>query len=639
MKQLSWLILFVTLFLGISTQPALAADAVVGTGTLASCTETAFNTALATVQASGSGTITFNCGGAKTIVFTGSKIITNANVTIDGGNNITLSGANTVRHFYIDTNASLTVKNITLRYGFDNTYGGGSILNLGGLTLNNATIRDNNVDSGHSGGAIYSQKPVVITNSLLENNTAGSAGGLFLIGAVGGTITGTTFRNNRTTSAIYGLGGAITIWNGAGVTINQSTLEQNQARLGAAVYNESATGGMLIENNSIFRNNSATTGDGTVWNGGGGAIYNSAGDITIHNSSFEGNIALAGASGGAIVNKSGGLLQAFTTTFANNSAEFFGGAILNSDNASATITYVTLNNNLADEGGGITNTSYSTLYLSSSALYENQATTRGGAISNRSFSLANITNVTISDNTANRGGGISNRTGGTTNLVNVTFYHNDATISGGAIFHSASTTTLKNVIFAQWLAPNCESEPSIPPSFITSLGFNMSSDASCFLTQVGDIPNTNPWLGPLKNNGGWTDTHMPLSISSIIDAGQCTPNEDQRDVTRPQGAACDMGAVERIPMVLTGTRQSSTVAHLDWEDTEHDDYQVWRNTIPIPNANNVYVLYSTVAVSQADVPISSSQNYYYQVYGAFAGNVAEESNRVGVFSFAIVAGS
>ena len=159
------------------------------------------------------------------MLFTGSKIITNANITIDGGNTVTLNGGNTVRHFYVDSNATLTVKNIILKNGYDNTFGGGSILSLGGLTLNNATIRDSNVDSGHSGGAIMIYKPVTIVNSLIENNTGGSAGGLFLFGETAdATITGSTFRNNRTTSVTYGLGGAITTWNGADVTLQNATL-------------------------------------------------------------------------------------------------------------------------------------------------------------------------------------------------------------------------------------------------------------------------------------------------------------------------------------------------------------------------------------------------------------------------------
>ena len=54
-------------------------------------------------------------------------------------------------------------------------------------------------------------------------------------------------------------------------------------------------------------------------------------------------------------------------------------------------------------------------------------------------------------------------------------------------------------------------------------------------------------LGPLQDNGGPTETHLPLTGSPVIDAGSpdCPlPATDQRGVARPEGAACDIGAVE-----------------------------------------------------------------------------------------------
>jgi hypothetical protein len=53
-------------------------------------------------------------------------------------------------------------------------------------------------------------------------------------------------------------------------------------------------------------------------------------------------------------------------------------------------------------------------------------------------------------------------------------------------------------------------------------------------------------LGPLADNGGPTQTHALLPGSPAIDAGDNTacPATDQRGVTRPLGAACDIGAYE-----------------------------------------------------------------------------------------------
>src|SRR5437016_4123269 len=91
-------ILPLTALLGVlalfGARPALAAG-VVGTGTPASCTETALNFALA-----GGGTVTFNCGAAaKTIPITSVKQISD-NTTIDGGNKIILSASKT-NHFQV----------------------------------------------------------------------------------------------------------------------------------------------------------------------------------------------------------------------------------------------------------------------------------------------------------------------------------------------------------------------------------------------------------------------------------------------------------------------------------------------------------------------------------------------------------
>jgi hypothetical protein len=82
---------------------------------------------------------------------------------------------------------------------------------------------------------------------------------------------------------------------------------------------------------------------------------------------------------------------------------------------------------------------------------------------------------------------------------------------------------------------------------ITPSGFSLSSDYSCtFETGRNKV---NLPLEPLANNGGFTPTHLPQPGSAAIDNGTgagCPPT-DQRMVTRPQGQACDVGAVEIAP--------------------------------------------------------------------------------------------
>jgi hypothetical protein len=83
---------------------------------------------------------------------------------------------------------------------------------------------------------------------------------------------------------------------------------------------------------------------------------------------------------------------------------------------------------------------------------------------------------------------------------------------------------------------------------IAGSSFNLAPDGSCGASVAG--PDL---LGALADNGGPTRTHLPGVGSAAIDAipagtiGLCdgTLPEDQRGVARPQGSACDIGAVEQ----------------------------------------------------------------------------------------------
>src|SRR4029453_14322969 len=90
---------------------------------------------------------------------------------------------------------------------------------------------------------------------------------------------------------------------------------------------------------------------------------------------------------------------------------------------------------------------------------------------------------------------------------------------------------------------------------ITSLGYNLSTDsAGGFLSQPTDLVNTNPLLGPLRDNGGPTFTHALLCGSPAIDAGTNFTGSatDQTGALRPfdyptvvnVADATDIGAFE-----------------------------------------------------------------------------------------------
>jgi len=65
-------------------------------------------------------------------------------------------------------------------------------------------------------------------------------------------------------------------------------------------------------------------------------------------------------------------------------------------------------------------------------------------------------------------------------------------------------------------------------------------------TQPSDRNHKNAKLGALANNGGLTQTHLPLSGSPLINKGTLYNGItfDQRNLTRPFNGGYDIGAVE-----------------------------------------------------------------------------------------------
>ena len=87
----------------------------------------------------------------------------------------------------------------------------------------------------------------------------------------------------------------------------------------------------------------------------------------------------------------------------------------------------------------------------------------------------------------------------------------------------------------------------------TSEGYNVIGDGNAtgdFNTTGDQRGVTDPKLGSLQNNGGLTKTHALLTGSPAINKGSTTLAADQRGVSRPQGAADDVGAFE-LEMVNT----------------------------------------------------------------------------------------
>ena len=149
----------------------------------------------------------------------------------------------------------------------------------------------------------------------------------------------------------------------------------------------------------------------------------------------------------------------------------------------------------------------------------------------------------------NEGGGIRGRGRGSLILVNSTITGNRGSGSGGISVEEGSTAQMVNtMIFGNyaWLGESCGRGFQVN---IISKGHNLLAGMLiCDLELgTGDLLGADAGLGPLQDNGGSTFTHALLPGSRAIDAGDSASclATDQRGVSRPQGAAYDIGAYER----------------------------------------------------------------------------------------------
>jgi len=370
--------------------------------------------------------------------------------------------------------------------------------------------------------------------------------------------------------------GTLTI-NGAG---QSTTIVQAGADTASAIdriFDSRPSSTLTLTNMTVRNGNAPSKTTAPQFIDFGGAIR-SDGRLTLDN-------VTVGASrtqgpGGGIFASGTGIAATNITVSGNNAGNYGGGIAIQANSGTSTLTNVTANGNTAlTDGGGVTFLSAGDLVnstvsgntalrgggvsvregpvnITASTINGNTATgsnASGGGISitiDLSSNALTVTNSTITGNTVNatagtaNGGGIA-RTGASSNLTlqNVTVDDNGATNGANVFFTGAGTAanaTARNTIIA-----NPRSGTNCNISFATATN-DLSSDATCFPTGLGNLLSANPLLGALANNGGPTQTKALGAGSPAIDAGAALscPATDQRGVARPQGAGCDIGAFE-----------------------------------------------------------------------------------------------
>lgn len=363
-----------------------------------------------------------------------------------GGGAICLSGIGSpqVRYNILRTNRSSEL-------------GGGIYCDKGSTpTILGNTIRYNQSDI-EGGGIICIDCTPLITQNLIERNTADLGAGIFTKGCTDVDISTNTILGNIS----YQFGGGIQCDTSTGVISDNSISENSQGGLGCedstltieknTIFGNEIKGGMvcsfnsevLIKDNLINQNDATGDFAGGIWCGNKAIIYHNIlyGNVTTKNGGaihcygspvVKDNILkynVAGEKGGGICihGQLNGDEQVTNNTLIENSAPQGGGIWCD---RSVRVVDNVLTKNTSTEGGGVFVGADSDLVISGNVLEDNSATQSGGGLRCVN-SLPIVSGNTFTSNDAPTGGGLS-CDHCTSTVSNNLFHDNLANITGGA---------------------------------------------------------------------------------------------------------------------------------------------------------------------------------------------------------------
>jgi hypothetical protein len=449
----------------------------------------------------------------RVFTHTGNATLTIEQLGITGGyvNHHSLSGYGGC--IYSSGNVKLThsVVSSCSNYSWYSTAHGGGVFASGYASLVYSDVSGNSAKTqtgSTKGGGIFAYGNVTLQHSTISNNTASSGtaigGGVYTKSALSAqfsTLSGNASKATGTGNAAEG-GGAFTTGD---LTTSSVLVTGNYA----SSVDGFASGGGLYTKGVVNLELSTLTGNSVSGSGIVAVTKGTANSVrsTPHGNSVSGVALAIGSSGGGAY--SAGNFHAGYSTISNNTAYGFGsGGGLNLHGLVNSIATSTISGNMSYGGfGGVD-------------VYS------GAAVG----SIFQLSNSTISNNYASTVGGlyVDSRT---TRFYNSTIALNTATSDPGvqlSAVNASMSVTLQSTLMSNngYTGGFTDNDLVATPgaNTITINGGNLGAAANNLIraTSVSlptDTLHDCPLLGPLRNNGGLTQTHALLSTSVAIDAG------------------------------------------------------------------------------------------------------------------------
>lgn len=523
----------------------------------------------------GADTIEFTNGLTGTITLTAGELESTDDLTIVGpgpdASDLTIDGDGASRVLLSSTaGISLSLDGLTIANGQVIGSGGGVAFGGGGENL---TIKDvafnNNAASGQGGGLWVANpgSPIVdISGATFDSNRAGNAGGGLYLADAAGTgefdLSGNLFIGNE--SVTSNGGGAFITAPARDVFVRDSLFSNNAATTANA-------GGLWADGGQVMVTDSTLSGNTAGSSFGGATINANATDAIVRDTIFESNVAMDSGAGnvsapgnveldGVVVRDhtspgTAGLqvtafgdLDVYRSTFFDNDGDFIA-ALQVSGPMNFTIRESTFEKNDGGIGGAVSVSGVGLTLVERSTFFQNTADPvagQGGALRSSGGVNVEVDNSTFTENTAFDGGAIYGAGGTAIDLDHVTIVDNTATGEGGGVYVGpGGNIDMWNSIVSDNTAP---SFPDVNDATLDIEHSILGDSGGIVLNGTNYLVGIDPDLGPLRDNGGPTQTMMPELASPAIDSGMDRPiipagYSDQRGWVR-SGIDPDMGAVE-----------------------------------------------------------------------------------------------